>query len=95
MSGGPYGRGKAPERACMALSSWPDPDQRLWRAACAPADLLAVDDGGSRERHSAASNRKAVKGYGRWLTFIAMNEPDALTCAGATHHARTGDRLCG
>ena len=30
MSGGPYGRGKAPERACLKLESWPEKDRALW-----------------------------------------------------------------
>ena len=45
MSGGPYGRGKAPERACLKLEDWPEEDRRLWQAACKPGDLLAIDDG--------------------------------------------------
>ena len=77
MSGGPYGRGKAPERACLPLGSWPSEDRRLWEAACAPADLLA-EDIGARAGYSQASNRKAEKGYGRWLTFLAGAEPNCL-----------------
>jgi hypothetical protein len=30
MSGGPYGRGKAPERACLPIGQWPEEDRRLW-----------------------------------------------------------------
>ena len=26
MSGGPYGRGKAPERACLPVDRWPEVD---------------------------------------------------------------------
>jgi integrase/recombinase XerD len=81
MSGGPYGRGKAPARACLPLESWPEMDLRLWRAACEPVDLLALEDGGRRAQHARASNDKAVKGYGRWLTFVAMREPDVLALA--------------
>jgi len=40
MSGGPFGRGKAPERACLALQYWPDEDRQLWLAAIAPAEPL-------------------------------------------------------
>ena len=29
MSGGPYGRGKAPERACLPVPKWPDADGAL------------------------------------------------------------------
>lgn len=79
MSGGPYGRGKAPERACMPVASWPVEDQRLWRAACASVDLLSLENDGARASHSEASNRKAEKGYGRWLTFLAVNDAEALS----------------
>ncbi|WP_460452503.1 tyrosine-type recombinase/integrase [Alsobacter sp. SYSU BS001988] len=71
MSGGPYGRGKAPERACLKVESWPEQDRRLWRAACQDADPFEPESG-SRAGYSPASNRKAEKGYGRWLTFLAQ-----------------------
>jgi integrase/recombinase XerD len=80
MSGGPYGRGKGPERACLLVSAWPEQDRNLWKAACAPVDPLN-EDVGVRSGHSTASNRKAEKGYGRWLTFLvgadsgSLNEP--------------------
>jgi hypothetical protein len=45
MSGGPYGRGKAPERACLPIDQWPDADRRLWVAACAPGDILDEEVG--------------------------------------------------
>jgi integrase/recombinase XerD len=70
MSGGPYGRGKAPERACLPIARWPETDRLLWRAACAPADLLS-EDAGSRSDRRPISNRKVEKGYGRWLTFLS------------------------
>lgn len=84
MSGGLYGRGKAPERACRKLEDWPELDRRLWLAACEDADLLDFDgDQGARARHAPISNRKAEKGYGRWLTFLAFNHADHLTSAPA------------
>ena len=67
MSGGPYGRGKAPERACMPIDQWPEADRRLWVAACAPGDILD-EEVGARSEHAPISNSKAAKGYGRWLT---------------------------
>ena len=82
MSGGPYGRGKAPERACMRVEDWPDQDRLAWIVACAPFDPLA-DDSGTRANHSAASNRKAEKGYGRWLTFLLVHDAPALEAAAA------------
>jgi integrase/recombinase XerD len=82
MSGGPYGRGKAPERACLKLKDWPDEDRRLWQAACKPGDLLAGEEG-ARADHAIASNRKAERGYGRWLTFLQMTDPGSLAEAPA------------
>ena len=64
MSGGLYGRGKAPERECLKVAVWPQEDRKLWEAACGPVDILDIDIG-SRSRHCAISNRKAAKGYGR------------------------------
>jgi integrase len=69
MSGGPYGRGKAPERACMKRADWPDRDRRLWSDALAPADPFS-EGGGTRAAHRPLSNRNVERGYGRWLTFL-------------------------
>jgi integrase/recombinase XerD len=77
MSGGPYGRGKAPERACVPIANWPLADRQLWQEACRPADLLD-EHSGTRAYHSEASNRKAQKGYGRWLTFLILTDPDCI-----------------
>lgn len=77
MTGGPYGRGKAPERACMPMALWPTQDRELWQEACMPADLLS-EDIGSRSQHRAISNRKAENGYGRWLTYLSFFAPECL-----------------
>ena len=82
MSGGPFGRGKAPERACLRLKDWPHEDRRLWQAACVPSDPLA-DEEGARAHHAIASNRKAERGYGRWLTFLQQADPASLAEAPA------------
>ena len=74
MSGGPYGRAKAPERTCLKLKDWPPEDRRPWQAACTPTDPLS-DDEGARANHSVMSNRKAERGYGRWLTFLQNIDP--------------------
>ena len=42
MNGGPYGRGKAPKRACLKLEHWPALDRDLWMAAFAPTDLFEL-----------------------------------------------------
>ena len=70
MSGGPFGRGKAPERQCLPLEMWPDLDISLWQTSLAPVDPFA-EGGGERASYRPHSNRKIEKGYGRWLTFIA------------------------
>jgi len=82
MSGGPYGRGKAPERTCLKLPFWPQPDRDIWQTACEHADILAIDVG-LRANHAALSNYKAQQGYGRWLTFLKFNDVSALTLAPA------------
>jgi hypothetical protein len=74
MNGGPYGRGKAPERRCLKVQAWPEDDRRLWEAACRPSDVLDPEPGGLRANHAIMSNRKAEKGYGRWLTFLQIAE---------------------
>ncbi len=71
MSGGPYGRGKAPERACMKRCNWPQSDQLLWSAALALGDPFS-EHGGTRATHRPLSNRNVERGYGRWLTFLGQ-----------------------
>jgi integrase/recombinase XerD len=83
MSGGPYGRGKAPERACIPIDQWPEADRRLWLAACATGDILD-EEVGARSGYARISNTKAAKGYGRWLTYLAQSTPQALTEQPAT-----------
>jgi hypothetical protein len=87
MSGGPYGRGKAPERACLPVGQWPETDRRLWLAACAGADILD-DEVGARSHHAHISNAKAAKGYGRWLTYLTRSAPETLTEAPGTRIIR-------
>ena len=77
MSGGPYGRGKAPARACLPVIQWPQADRQRWLNACDPSDLLN-DDAGARSGHARISNAKAAKGYGRWLTHLSIVQPEAL-----------------
>ena len=86
MSGGPYGRGKAPGRACLPVDQWPETDRRLWLAACAGGDILD-DEVGARSHHADISNTKAAKGYGRWLTYLTRSAPRTLTEAPGTRIA--------
>jgi integrase/recombinase XerD len=57
-----------PDRCCKKLEAWPEADRRLWEAALLPGDLL--EEGGSRARYAGYSNRKAISGYGRWLSWL-------------------------
>jgi hypothetical protein len=57
-----------PDRRCKPLAEWPAIDRTLWQAALVPGDLL--EDGGSRARRAEYSNRNAIYGYGRWLTWL-------------------------
>jgi integrase/recombinase XerD len=57
-----------PDRRCKTLEEWPAADQDLWQAALVPGDVL--EDGGERAEHSECSNRNAVYGYGRRLTWL-------------------------
>lgn len=100
MSGGPYGRGKAPERSCMKLADWPGQDRAQWRDALLPADPFD-DDGGSRSGHRPHSNRKVEVGYGRWLTFLenqcaldpTVHPADRITRERVTAYVRELDHL--
>ena len=69
MSGGAYGRGKAPEREIMRLHRWPQQDMEVWNAALAPSSPFA-DQGGERANLRKHSNRRLQSSYGRWLTFL-------------------------
>src|SRR5215472_12147301 len=76
-----------PDRRCKKLEEWPAADRGLWLAALVRGDVL--EDGGARAKHSEYSNRNAVYGYGRWLTWLdrhglleATNSPaDRITPA--------------
>jgi hypothetical protein len=77
MSGGPYGRGKAPERECLKLLFWPSEDRQRWELALEPADYFD-DSKGARANHSDKSNEKGVKGYGRFLTYLHHHDREAV-----------------
>lgn len=73
MSGGPYGRGKAPERACLTVCDWPPADRELWEAALRPEDPFDLATG-ARARYRDRSNRKVEQGFGRFLTYLRVVE---------------------
>ena len=65
-------------RTCLPVIDWPAEDRRLWEeSTTAPASLL--DDGGSRSRLRATTNRNVAKSYGRWLHWLTeqgLLDPD-------------------
>src|SRR5215471_10379402 len=89
MSGAFHGRSRSPERACLKRERWPEADRRLWEDALQPGD--ALEPGGTRSRYAAISNRKAERGYGRWLTWLATQ--GALDSAEAPADRITHERV--
>ena len=65
-------------RTCLPVSDWPAEDRRLWEeSTTAPASLL--DDGGTRSRLRATTNKNVAKSYGRWLHWLTeqgLLDPD-------------------
>jgi hypothetical protein len=57
------------DRRGMPLAEWPHADREAWQAALTPGDV--VDEGGIRARYAPATNRKLVKNYSRWLTWLS------------------------
>jgi integrase/recombinase XerD len=72
------------ERRCTPVEEWPHQDQLRWHAALQAGDLL--EEGGCRAGHSRFSNRAMVKGYGRWLAWLAS---EGLL----DDHVAPGDRI--
>ena len=77
MSGGIYGRGKAPERECLKHEFWPPEDRRRWVLALEPGDYFD-ETKGARANHAKKSNDGAEKGYGRFLTFCYHHDRAAM-----------------
>jgi integrase/recombinase XerD len=77
MSGGRYGPNKTPERRCMPLALWPEADRTVWQNALTPGTILD-DHLGALAHLSVASNHKVERGYGRFLTYCKIHEPDCL-----------------
>lgn len=61
----------------MPSRYWPEIDQKSWQTSCASADLLS-EDSGARSARRPITNRKAEKGYGRWMTFLTITAPYCL-----------------
>lgn len=77
MSGGRYGPSKAPARRCMPLALWPEADRQAWENALTPGTIFD-DHLGARSHHSAKSNYKTERGYGRFLTYCQIHDPACL-----------------
>ena len=60
-------------RTCKALrlDEWPLPDQQCWDHACRPPGFL--ERGGTASGWAEATCRQVVKGYGKWLGYLAMH----------------------
>ena len=71
MSGGKFGRGEAPERACMKVQAWPASHRELWLASLKEGDPID-GGGGSRTTQRKITNQKVENGYGRFLTFLVF-----------------------
>lgn len=77
MSGGRYAPGKHPERHCLKVEVWPEPDKAIWQRACIPTSILA-DEGGELTALAPVSQRKTAKGWGRLLSHFKVHEPSCL-----------------
>ena len=64
-------------RRGLHLSAWPEPDQIAWTGAIVDKDIF---EGRGPAAHWAETTRNSViAAYGRWLGFLAVSEPCALT----------------
>jgi integrase len=61
----------------MPLALWPEADRLAWADALTPGTIFD-DHLGARANHSAQSNYKAERGYGRFLTFCSIHDPACL-----------------
>jgi integrase/recombinase XerD len=60
----------------LPVAKWPDADLATWLKAKAPADIFDNPHRGSD--WAPASWRKAEVGYGRWLRWLALHQPEQL-----------------
>ncbi len=59
----------------MAFKVWSAADQRAWRTAINDGDVF--DGRGPAAHWSNGTRRSTIHGYGRWLGFLASNDPHA------------------
>jgi site-specific recombinase XerD len=63
---------KDPARRCLKLDAWPDADRQAWQAAVRKGDVLEL--GGVASSWGRKTQAKVVSCYGRWLTWLALND---------------------
>lgn len=78
MSSARYSPAKHPERRCTPVALWPRQDRELWEAASTPTCILE-DSGGELTHLSVISQRKTAKGWGRFISHLAMHDPGSLS----------------
>ncbi len=74
----------ADPRRPLPFENWPADDRRAWRKAITPGALFA--GGATADHWAAATRRKYLGSYGRWLAFLKVGgwlDPDAPFCSRA------------
>ena len=65
------------DKTPLPVAEWPDADRTAWLKAKAPADIFDSPQHGND--WAPASWRKAEVGYGRWLRWLTLHQPEQLT----------------
>lgn len=73
-------RKQAAMRKIIQLPDWPETDRHAWEMAVQDSGD-PFDGVGPAARWRPASRKLAFDGYGRWLQFLATNEPEWLQLA--------------
>ena len=77
-----------PKHICWQVQDWPAADQAAWFEILAPGDIL--EPGGAAAHWAPDTIHKNRRGYGRWLCFLAEEDPAAVVLNPAervTHEA--------
>ncbi len=70
-----------PPRLHLPYAEWPAEDRRLWEDAVGGGDDPFAAGAGTHL--AAASQKRYLFGWRRWLGFLALDEPTALDLAPA------------
>lgn len=70
----------------MAFKDWSGADQRAWSAAIIDGDVF--DGRGPAAHWSNGTRRSTIHGYGRWLGYLATNDPHGHDLAPADRITR-------